>query len=357
MLCRHCGGMPPVGVMDSLLSSTLTQAGLRTESLAVLPMGWDAPAHVLGLMAWAPPSVASARGGLWMHEPLLDAPLSQRWDLWHSDLPCEDFQQGCVRGRRDGQWVLGTIDVPECGGVEQTTHAAYCDLFSVLQQTGCKQLLRVWNYLPRINEEAQGLERYRQFNAGRQQAFLDMGFHAFEGAPAACALGAQDQRLRVRFLAGRQPVRAIENPRQVPAYRYSSRYGARSPSFSRAALADLGGGRQALFLSGTASVVGEVTAHPGDIDAQLRETLLNIHTVLAEASREARSTSIRPEDLIVTVYLRHAAHAPGVRQALQRHWGAQSVAVRSAVYVEADICRSDLLVEIEGHLVFEAPTA
>jgi chorismate lyase/3-hydroxybenzoate synthase len=343
-----------MGVMDSLLSSTVTLAGLSAESTSVMAPGWQAQPHLLGVMAWTQPEAALARSELWMHEPLPHMSQAQRWDLWCSDLPCQSHETGCVQWRSDGQWVMGTLDVAEIGGVESTTRAAYRDLFSVLRQTGCTHLLRVWNYLPRINEEAQGLERYRQFNAGRQQAFIDMGFDAFEGAPAACALGAQDQRLRVRFLAGRHPVRAIENPRQVPAYRYSSRYGPRSPSFSRAALADLGAGRQGLFLSGTASVVGEVSAHPGDIDAQLRETLLNIQTVLAEAAGTSPSLAIRPEHLVTTVYLRHAAHAQGVQEALQRHWGPQSRAFQSAVYVQADICRADLLVEIEGHLIFDS---
>jgi chorismate lyase/3-hydroxybenzoate synthase len=340
--------------MDSFLSSELTRVGLSAESGPMPPDAWVEPSQILGVMAWSAPRTADSFTAAWMHQPLGEATgAPERWDVWRTENACHSFSEGFVRWRSDGSWVFGTVDVPEIGGVEEATRIAYCDLFRVLRQTGCMHLLRVWNYLPRINEEAGGLERYRRFNAGRQQAFIDMGFDAFEGAPAACALGDASDQLRVRFLAGRQAVLPIDNPRQVPAYRYSARYGPKSPTFSRAALAHLGGGALAFFLSGTASVVGEVTAHPGDIDAQLSETLLNIQVVTNEASRAVNNAPIHDGQLTTTVYLRHAEHRERVREALTGHWGADSQAVRSAVFVQADICRSDLLVEIEGHLFFK----
>ena len=125
-------------------------------------------------------------------------------------------------------------------GLAALAQRAYRDLFEALEQTGCAHLLRVWNYLPQINADGGGLERYRQFNAGRQQAFIEAGQAAFEGAPAACALGIHQGALCIRFLAGRVAPLPIENPRQVSAYRYPPTYGPRAPTFSRAALAETG---------------------------------------------------------------------------------------------------------------------
>ena len=217
-------------------------------------------------------------------------------------------------------------------------------------QTGCGHLLRIWNYLPRINADGGGLERYRQFNLGRQQAFVEAGQAAFEGAPAACALGIHRGALSIRFLAGRVAPLPVENPRQVSAYRYPPTYGPRSPTFSRAALAAIGGGDIALLISGTASILGHETVHLGDVRAQTRETVRNLAAVIA-AAHEHTTARFDVAALDCVAYVRHVADAPVVRQVLEETLGKGAHTIRHAVYLEADICRQDLLVEIEAHAV------
>jgi hypothetical protein len=234
------------------------------------------------------------------------------------------------------------------GGLQAATHRVYTDLFEVLAANPCPNLLRVWNYFADINREVDGSERYRQFNVGRQQAFIEARRSAFEGSPAACALGTREGPLRVYFLAGRTPPLAIENPRQVSAYRYPGTYGPRSPTFSRAALVEVGDGRQALFISGTASIVGHTTVHLGDVRRQAEESLLNIAAV-RQAAAERAGVAFPADALIYTVYVRDAANLAIVREVFERTVGADSVAARDCIYLQADICRADLLVEIEAH--------
>jgi chorismate lyase/3-hydroxybenzoate synthase len=274
-------------------------------------------------------------------------------DVWHASEHIESGTTGAVRWRCDGHWMLGAIDLDENverSGVAALAERAYRDLFAALEATGCIHLLRIWNYLPQINGDGGGLERYRQFNAGRQQAFVDAGQAAFDGAPAACALGIHQGALSIRFLAGRTAPLAVENPRQVSAYRYPPAYGPRAPTFSRAALAEIGGGDVALFISGTASIVGHETVHVGQLLPQLEETLRNLAAVIAAAN--ARTSAVFDlSALDCVVYVRHAADAPLVRQALEAALGPAAHTVSHAVYLEADICRQDLLVEIEAHAV------
>src|SRR5213082_3849534 len=61
-------------------------------------------------------------------------------------------------------------------------------------------------------------------------------------------------------------------------------YGSHSPLFSRATLLRQSGGL-ALFISGTASIVGHTSLHVGDTVAQTRETLANIEALRAEIGR------------------------------------------------------------------------
>ncbi len=282
-------------------------------------------------------------------QAVLLAPEGAVFDLWSGGTAIVERHHGCVRYATDGHWLHGVAEIDDRAiGLQTASHRAYADLFEVLAESACPNLLRVWNYLAEINREVDGSERYRQFNVGRQQAFIEARRSAFEGAPAACALGTRSGPLRVYFLAGRQPPLAIENPRQVSAYRYPDAYGPRSPTFSRAALADVGGGRQVLFISGTASIVGHTTLHVGDVRKQAEESLLNIATV-RQAAAERAGAAFPAEDMIYTVYVRDPADLGVVREVFEREVGAGSAAARDCIYLQADICRADLVVEIEAH--------
>jgi enamine deaminase RidA (YjgF/YER057c/UK114 family) len=135
----------------------------------------------------------------------------------------------------------------------------------------------------------------------------------------------------------------IENPRQISAYAYPADYGPRSPTFSRASVCRIGDD-DVLFLSGTASIVGHRTVHPGDVVAQTRETVRNIEAMIAEANRVAPQAGFTLGNLCYKVYVRHPADVGAIREALQRSLGASA----RLIFLRADICRQDLLVEIEA---------
>jgi chorismate lyase/3-hydroxybenzoate synthase len=309
-------------------------------------------------------SPPASLGGRWVGAaaeaiaaPLLAPASHAAWlDAWFSNGTLQTHQHGCVQYVSDGQWLHGcAVADDRDGGVHAATQRAYADLFNVLASTPCTHLLRLWNYLADINLETNGSERYRQFNAGRQQAFLDVRRDAFEGSPAACALGTHGGPLRVYFLAGRTPPIPVENPRQVSAYRYPETYGPRAPTFSRGALADVGHGRQALFISGTASIVGHQSVHIGDVRRQTEESLANVAAVRdAAAARAGRPFAA--SEMFYTVYVRHADDLAAVRDVFERTIGPTSLAAREATYLHADICRADLLVEIEAHGFIEHDT-
>jgi enamine deaminase RidA (YjgF/YER057c/UK114 family) len=135
----------------------------------------------------------------------------------------------------------------------------------------------------------------------------------------------------------------IENPRQTSAYHYPPKFGRHSPIFSRACVwGEAGGGR--LFVSGTASIVGHETIHRGDVIAQTRETMVNIGALLEQANRLVGSSRYSLDGLKLKVYLRNPADLPDVEATLAELL--QPAA--SIVYLQADVCREDLLVEIEA---------
>jgi chorismate lyase / 3-hydroxybenzoate synthase len=259
-------------------------------------------------------------------------------------------QIGKVRYCHDGNVLFGMLTISEeempASGMpplQAATFHAYSNIFTVLDVTGYASVYRFWNYMACINAYSYGLERYRQFNFGRQEAFAKRGCMDKDAIPAACALGFESGPLTVAFLAGKSKGRAIENPRQVSAYRYPPQYGPRSPLFSRATLADLGNS-DVLFLSGTASILGHETLHAGDVLRQTQETLTNIGAVLGEANKWARHSRFDLASMLYTVYVRHAEDVAVIRQELERVLGPDL----HAAYLQADICRQDLLLEIEA---------
>jgi len=97
-------------------------------------------------------------------------------------------------------------------------------------------------------------------------------------------------------------------------------------------------------LSGTASIVGHETIHPGDVAAQTRETMTNINALLEEANRVVGSARYSLDGLKFKVYVRQPADLDAIENTL-------SESLRSStpvVYLQADVCREDLLVEIEA---------
>jgi enamine deaminase RidA (YjgF/YER057c/UK114 family) len=236
-----------------------------------------------------------------------------------------------------------TIDAgSESGALLRATEIAYQEVFDVLNATGHPHLIRIWNYLPQINAQSDGDERYRYFNSARQTAFLESGRAIMGTVPAACALGSPaGSPLCVYFLAARRPPKMIENPRQTSAYHYPPKFGRHSPIFSRACLWGESSSSK-LFVSGTASIVGHETIHRGDVIAQTRETLVNIGALLGEANRVVGSTRYSLDALQLKVYVRRPADLPAIKATLSSRTAA------SAIYLKADICREDLLVEIEA---------
>jgi|HubBroStandDraft_1064217.scaffolds.fasta_scaffold11480_4 chorismate lyase / 3-hydroxybenzoate synthase len=245
--------------------------------------------------------------------------------------------------------LFGSVTIEEhafgdSAALSQATMAAYARIFEVLERSEHQHLIRVWNYLPEINREADGDERYRHFNSARQTAFRASGRPTAVGVPAASALGSPaGSPISIYFLATREPPKMIENPRQTSAYHYPKKFGIHSPSFSRACVLTESGGTN-LFVSGTASIVGHETIHPGDVTEQTRETLANIDALLEEANRVVGAPRYALDGLKLKVYVRRPADLDAIRRALAPRLRPST----SIVFLRADVCREDLLVEIEA---------
>ncbi len=270
---------------------------------------------------------------------------SPELEVWLSERPVRRGRQGDVAWAEDGVVLFGCREQPPGEPLAAAAQAQFTALLEATEARGYPHLLRVWNFVPGINELEGGIERYRLFNIGRATAFDERyGAQAAEGRfSASSAVGTRGTRLVTWFAAARSAGRQLGNPRQVHSFHYPVDYGPRAPSFSRATIAppELG---QVLFLSGTASIAGHESRHAGRLALQLEETLHNIDALLAAGGDEQNRLPGLSEFDLVRVYLRHADDLEAIREPLRRRLGERP----QLVFAEADICRAELLVEIEG---------
>lgn len=271
--------------------------------------------------------------------------------------------------------ILDAGQLP-AASLEQAVTLAYQALAGALTQAGCHPV-RFWNFIPGIHAamdvetsgapsadqptvedgspaaaaNAHPRDRYMVFNAGRFAAFASTygSPAAFSRSlPTASAVGVREGPLVIHALGLEEPGRPLENPRQVPAYAYSRRYGPLPPCFARATLVQAPREeRPWLLVGGTASILGEDSIHVRDPKRQAVETFENlgrlVETARASAqSRESGDPLAAFRDL--RVYIVRDEDADVLRAMVQERFPATT----RVEYAQADLCRQELLVEIEG---------
>ncbi len=260
-------------------------------------------------------------------------------EVWESSRPVSRIRHNGINAACAGGYLFGAVAGHPEEKLSTATAEIYSRMLELTRSAGMPHLVRVWNYFPRINE-IESIERYQDFCKTRFEIFESAQYDMSRDLPAASAVGSASGALTVVFLASEDKPTYIENPRQISAFRYPEKYGPRSPSFSRGALLP---DSRTLFVSGTASIVGHETVHAGDLPAQVEETLRNIDIVIERAFGKGASLLSPHFESHLKVYVRHAEDKLAIAERLERLIPADQV-----IYLRADICRSDLLVEIEA---------
>jgi len=225
-----------------------------------------------------------------------------------------------------------------------TAERIYSELIEKLHGSDFGYPLRLWNYFPAINVGDGDQERYRRFCIGRGRALSAARLDDAQMC-AATAIGGDQPWMQVVALCGNSPGLSIENPRQVSAWNYPRQYGPRQPAFARATAVRLADGGTGLLISGTASVVGHATAHPDDAMAQTEEAASNLDALLSHAAGATGDPGLASfgSRSLARVYVRHAEDWPAIRERLHKRWPSLKLCG-----LRGDICRSDLMVEIEA---------
>jgi chorismate lyase/3-hydroxybenzoate synthase len=266
-------------------------------------------------------------------------------EVWRSATPVVSGTYGQVSYSSNEQVLFGHISVDEkdFSGVEEATMRAYESILPVAPEMGFPHYLRIWNYIPDINGEEDGVERYKCFCTGRHIALEEFAFSE-RGLPAASGVGSVSDKILIYFLAARDAGVQVENPRQVSAFHYPPQYGPKSPAFSRAMVKQWDTGKH-LYISGTASIIGHESQHADNLLPQLTESLQNMSTLVKSAeTQHGVDIHTLAELSQIKVYVRDGQDHGVIRSHIDEQLG---VGV-PAIYLGGDLCRKNLLVEVEG---------
>lgn len=217
-------------------------------------------------------------------------------------------------------------------------------------------IVRQWNYIGNIVSCREGKQNYQEFNDARS-AYYGKGSWS-NGYPAATGIGTSYEGIVVGGIAFKRAdqkgVYPIDNPLQIAAHVYSKKVliddaenaVKSTPKFERAKLIETSRGA-CCFVSGTAAIRGEESMDASSARLQTIKTIENIEYLVSKDNLV--KFGCKPYDLKymqLQVFIKHEKDYAEVREVVEAAYPGMPV-----VYTIADVCRSELLVEIEGILI------
>ena len=333
-------------VHERIFGSLSAESTVMETRAAALEAGGLDPATPVTYIQGHPPW-GEGFAGVLVQAVSTREPESEVWTI-------ADGARPCGRGwRRAGSTFLFLQDMhglPEGSGdpgsrPEQTRRMIE-RAERILRQEGASygDVIRTWFYLHDI------LDWYDDFNRARSAKYGEIGIMPEEGGarlllPASTGIGGVAPHRSAGALdlvavlgpeESRPKIEQLTSAGQKDAFRYGS-------AFSRGALIEEEGAR-VIQLSGTASIdEAGATIHVGDPRAQIECTLDKIEALLSPAGAGLGDVCA------ATAFVKEPAFA-------ELFW--ESVARRGlpdlpAVCVVADVCRDDLLFEMDGEVVFD----
>lgn len=293
-------------------------------------------------------------GGLSLHIYTLDT---------LSNMRIEEQDSVCYGVIESEEERLLFIEGVPASDFSQSVYAQSSEVFAkldtILHRFGFEvdDIVRQWNYIGNIVAHREGKQNYQEFNDVRSEYYGKCAWA--NGYPAATGIGASYDGIIVGGIAFKRTnssskaIYPIDNPLQVAAHIYSKRVLIdqdanaikSTPKFERAKLIESENGA-CCFVSGTAAIRGEDSVDPTSAKLQTIKTIENIQHLVSKDNLV--KYGCKPYDLkyrFLHIYIKSAEDYEDVKSIVEEYY--PNVAT---LYSIADVCRSELLVEIEGIL-------
>jgi enamine deaminase RidA (YjgF/YER057c/UK114 family) len=268
----------------------------------------------------------------------------------------------CVTGSSKELWAGGLGAGISPSDTRSASEAAFEQMKAILESEGMSfnHLVRQWNYIGNILEIKNGFQNYQIFNEVRSEYYKK--YRSIPGYPAATGIGMKLGGVTIDFCAvvadEDVTIMPISNPAQVNAYEYGQQVLAgnsaegklfkQPPQFERSLLLERKI-NSTLFISGTASIIGQETIGIEDVEKQTIVTIENINN-LTDQKRIGRTITNTDMDwgnfILLRVYVKNRNDFPKVEIICRERFPEVP-----ALFIGSDICRDNLLVEIEAEFL------
>ena len=221
-------------------------------------------------------------------------------------------------------------------------------------------IIRQWNYIEKITAHADYnnsvSQHYQIFNDVRSKFYQLANFE--NGFPAATGIGMDFGGITIDFIAAKLESKAsilgVKNPVQLDAYNYSEEVLAENssmmdfckttPKFERAKVLITPEGKW-IFVSGTAAITGQLSSLQSCIKQQTEMTIQNILSLISRENLHKNGIDCSRDVTLsyLRAYTKHKSDIPLVKEICRKYFPEIPIA-----FVVADVCRPELLIEIEG---------
>lgn len=256
-------------------------------------------------------------------------------------------------------WSAGLGSDQSMDDTRKSAEAAFEIMGEILERENLSfnNIVRQWNFIGDILGMRDGFQNYQVFNEVRTEYYNK--YRTTHGFPAATGVGMKFGGVFLDFCAISPDetvrIQPISNPSQINAYEYGQEVLKgqplnissikHPPQFERGLLL-VNKSVSTLFVSGTASIIGQDTIGRGDVAEQTVVTIENIRKVADMQQISTLTCKSGPGRYsLLRVYIKRQEDFSLVREICNEQFKGSPM-----VFIEADICRDDLLTEIEAEL-------
>lgn len=274
-------------------------------------------------------------------------------------------------------WIVlqrGPVKMIVTSGLGETTettnillqsNAAFRQLQNILieEQMEFSDIVRQWNYVEQITgnycHNSSTSQHYQIFNDVRSSFYQPASFK--NGYPAATGIGIDCGGVIIDIIAAtfsdEKSVIAVKSPVQLDAFSYTREvlaennamhdFSRTTPKFERAKILN-SSEILLIFISGTAAIKGQISTSQLSVEQQTEMTIQNILSLISRENLLKHGIDNAEVATInyLRVYVKYNKDLAQVKYTCLKYFPQMSI-----LYVVADICRPELLVEIEGQAI------
>jgi hypothetical protein len=250
------------------------------------------------------------------------------------------------------------------GTIYESSGIAFNELFNLLKRfrISAENIVRQWNYIEDIYFHDNMNQNYQDFNELRAKYYSSEKWKY--GYPAATGIGTATGCVGISLIAVKNSegagIISLMNPNQKDAHSYSGKVligwneDKSTPKFERGKVV-INSKNMDIYVSGTASIIGEETIGDNSIALQTKTTINNIFKLIGIDNLENQipqqfhsrfnNIDLQKSFSNVRVYVKNDSDIESAEIICRESFGNVPM-----IFLRADICRANLLVEIEGSI-------